>query len=183
MSGIMAIDAYRPLIWDPSVAESRARDDVVVTDGGGNAEQGGAFSAAYREAVLAVVEAIPRGRVMAYSAIADYLADAWRIRAPRLIGRIMAGCDRPVPWHRVVQASGAPARGLEAEALRRLRRDATPLRGNRVEMRTAAWAPEAPPPRAPEAPPPRAPEAPPPNAPGMPPPSSPSPPSAPRDTA
>jgi alkylated DNA nucleotide flippase Atl1 len=83
---------------------------------------------------------------MAYSAIADYLAETWQIRSPRLIGRIMAGCDRPVPWHRVVQASGAPARGLEAEALRRLRQDATPLRGRRVDMRTAAWAPEAPPP-------------------------------------
>lgn len=104
---------------------------------------------AYREAVLQVVASIPRGRVMAYSAIADYLAEVWRIRSPRLIGRIMAECERPVPWHRVVQASGAPARGFEADALRRLRRDGTPLRGDRVDMRRAAWAPDTPPPTPP----------------------------------
>ena len=103
--------------------------------------------AAYRKAVLGVVASIPPGRVMAYSAIADYLADAWRLRAPRLIGRIMATTDGPVPWHRVVQRDGAPARGHEVEALRRLRGDGTPLRGNRVDMWRAAWAPETPPPR------------------------------------
>ncbi len=86
---------------------------------------------------------------MAYSAIADYLADAWRVRSPRLVGRIMAGCDVELPWHRVVRAGGAPVRGLEAEALRRLRRDGTPLRGERVDMRRAAWAPEIPPPAPP----------------------------------
>lgn len=100
---------------------------------------------AYRAAVLDVVASIPPGRVMAYSAIADYLADPWRIRAPRLIGRIMAACDEDLPWHRVVQASGAPVRGHEAEALRRLLRDGTPVRGGRVDMRKAAWAPDMPP--------------------------------------
>ncbi|NJD27303.1 MAG: cysteine methyltransferase [Chloroflexi bacterium] len=105
------------------------------------------LSAAYREAVLEVVASIPTGRVMAYSAIADYLAEAWQVRSPRLIGRIMAGCNGELPWHRVVQASGAAARGHEAEALRRLRREGTPLRGARVAMRTAAWAPVVPPPR------------------------------------
>jgi alkylated DNA nucleotide flippase Atl1 len=102
---------------------------------------------AYRDAVLDVVASIPKGRVMAYSAIADYLADPRRVRAPRLVGRIMATCERPVPWHRVVQANGAPARGHEAEALRHLRGEGTPLRGNRVDMRRAAWAPQSPPPR------------------------------------
>lgn len=104
-------------------------------------------AAAYREAVLDVVASIPKGRVMAYSAIADYLADAWRTRSPRLVGHIMAGCAGGVPWHRVVQASGRPARGLEAEALRRLRAEGAPLTGDRVDIRRAAWAPELPPPR------------------------------------
>lgn len=97
--------------------------------------------------MLGVVASIPSGRVMAYSAIADYLADAWRTRSPRLVGHIMAGCDGSVPWHRVVQASGRPVRGHEAEALRRLRAEGTPLQGDRVDMRRAAWAPEVPPPR------------------------------------
>jgi alkylated DNA nucleotide flippase Atl1 len=100
----------------------------------------------YRDAVLAVVAAIPRGRVMSYSGIADYLAEAWRIRAPRLVGHVMAQSGGSVPWHRVVQASGRPVRGHEAEALRRLRAEGTPLagRGDRVDMRRAAWAPDEP---------------------------------------
>lgn len=110
-------------------------------------------AAAYREAVLEVVAMIPRGRVMAYSAIADYLADGWRTRSPRLVGHIMAGCDRPVPWHRVVQAGGAPVRGLEDVALQRLIADGTPLRGRRVDMRRAAWSPDRPPPEPPMEPP------------------------------
>jgi methylated-DNA-protein-cysteine methyltransferase-like protein len=101
---------------------------------------------AYRDAVLGVVAAIPPGKVMTYASIADYLADGWRTRSPRLVGHIMAGCDRPVPWHRVVRAGGWPVRGLEAEALGRLRADATPMRGDRVDMRRAAWSPDRPPP-------------------------------------
>ncbi len=101
----------------------------------------------YDDAVLDVVASIPSGRVMSYSGIADYLAEAWRSRSPRLVGHVMARCGADVPWHRVVQASGRPVRGLEVEALRRLRADGTPLvsRGDRVDMRRAAWAPEAPP--------------------------------------
>lgn len=107
----------------------------------------------YRDAVLAVVASIPAGRVMSYSGIADYLAEAWRTRAPRRVGQVMSRCGSEVPWHRVVQASGRPVRGLEDEALRRLRADATPLtnHGDRVDMRRAAWAPDmpAPAPRSP----------------------------------
>jgi alkylated DNA nucleotide flippase Atl1 len=100
----------------------------------------------YRDAVLAVVAAIPAGRVMSYSGIADYLAEAWRMRAPRRVGQVMASSGSTVPWHRVVQASGRPVRGLEVEAMRRLRAEATPLtaRGDRVDMRHAAWAPDRP---------------------------------------
>lgn len=101
----------------------------------------------YRDAVLAVVASIPRGRVMSYSGIAEYLADAWQTRAPRLVGHVMAHSGGSVPWHRVVQAGGRPVRGHEEEALRRLRADGTPLagRGDRVDMQRAAWAPLRPP--------------------------------------
>lgn len=103
---------------------------------------------AYRRAVLEVVASIPRGRVMTYASIADYLAEGWRRRSPRLVGHIMAGCDGGLPWHRVVGAGGRPVRGHEAEALRRLRADGTPFAaaGGRVDMRRAAWAPGRPPP-------------------------------------
>lgn len=98
----------------------------------------------YREAVLAVVRAIPPGRVMAYGAIARYLADASGRASPRLVGQIMARCTEPVPWHRVVRESGLPARGHEARALRLLLADGTPLRGMRVDMATAVWRPDRP---------------------------------------
>jgi alkylated DNA nucleotide flippase Atl1 len=47
-----------------------------------------------------------------------------------------------VPWHRVVTASGRTPPGHETEALRRLREEGVPLRGQYVDMRKAAWYPE-----------------------------------------
>ena len=107
-------------------------------------ERGAVTPEAYRQAVLAVVRAIPPGHVMAYGAIARYLAELSGRASPRLIGQIMAGTDVPVPWHRVVRESGLPARGHEARALRLLLDDGTPLRGVRVDMAAAAWRPERP---------------------------------------
>jgi alkylated DNA nucleotide flippase Atl1 len=48
----------------------------------------------------------------------------------------------PVPWHRVVNASGRVVPGHEQEALRRLRAEGTPLRGDRVNLKVALWWPE-----------------------------------------
>jgi methylated-DNA-protein-cysteine methyltransferase-like protein len=100
---------------------------------------------AYRAAVLAVVRAIPPGRVMSYGAIARYLAEVSGRASPRLVGQIMARCHEPVPWHRVVRESGLPARGHETRALRLLLDDGTPVRGIRVAMAAAAWRPDQPP--------------------------------------
>jgi methylated-DNA-protein-cysteine methyltransferase-like protein len=99
---------------------------------------------AYRRAVLDVVARIPRGRVMAYGAIATYLSEASGRASPRLVGQIMARHANGVPWHRVVRENGLPVRGHEAEALRRLLADGTPLRGVRVDMARAAWEPDEP---------------------------------------
>jgi alkylated DNA nucleotide flippase Atl1 len=99
----------------------------------------------YRRAVLELVARIPPGKVLSYGAIASHLADVSGRGSPRLVGRIMASCDRPVPWHRVVRNDGLPARGHEAEAIRLLRGDGTPLHGTRVDMRRASWSPEDPP--------------------------------------
>lgn len=100
--------------------------------------------AQYRAAVLAVVRAIPPGRVMAYGAIASYLAEASGRASPRLVGQIMARGHDPLPWHRVVREDGRPARGHEARALRLLRDDGTPIRGTSVDMAAAAWRPDRP---------------------------------------
>jgi methylated-DNA-protein-cysteine methyltransferase-like protein len=95
------------------------------------------MSEEYVEAVLDLVERIPPGRVMSYGAIADHVGRG----GPRQVGAVMAGYGGPVPWHRVVTAAGRLPPGHEAEALRRLRAEGTPLRGDHVDMRRAAWYP------------------------------------------
>ncbi len=92
----------------------------------------------YVEAVLALVEQIPPGRVMSYGAIAEYLGRG----GPRQVGAAMARYGGAVPWHRVVAADGRLPPGHELEARRRHEAEGTPLRGGRVEMRAAAWWPE-----------------------------------------
>lgn len=92
----------------------------------------------YVEAVLVVVERIPPGRVMTYGAIAEYVGRG----GPRQVGTVMARYGGGVPWHRVVAATGRMVPGHEAEALRRLRAEGTPLRGDRVDVGAATWWPD-----------------------------------------
>ncbi len=84
----------------------------------------------YVEQILAAVESIPPGRVCAYSDLAELVGRG----GPRQVGQVMARYGAAVPWWRVVRADGRPARGLEQEALARLRTDGTPLRGDRVDL-------------------------------------------------
>ena len=95
----------------------------------------------YAEAVLDLVERIPPGRAMAYG---DVAAALQRGGGPRQVGTVMARFGSGVPWHRVVRADGRPAAGLEVEALRRHRREGTPLRadGSRIDLRLARWHPD-----------------------------------------
>lgn len=90
---------------------------------------------AYVEAVLSIVEAIPEGQVAAYGDIAERVGTG----GPRQVGRVMALYGAAVPWWRVIRADGRPARGLEDEALARLRSEDVPIRGDRVVMRRARW--------------------------------------------
>ena len=96
----------------------------------------------YVEAVLALVERIPPGRVMSYGAIAEYLADGRaRLGAPGR-ARSWPGTAARCPWHRVVAANGRLVPGHEAEALApatsaRARRCAD----GRVDMRRAVLVP------------------------------------------
>lgn len=91
----------------------------------------------WEEQVLAAVERIPRGWVMSYGDLAEYVGSG----GPRQVGRVMSRSGGSVPWWRVLHADGTPAPGLEAEALDRLRADGVPLRpsGDRVDMRLARW--------------------------------------------
>lgn len=95
------------------------------------------------EAVLAVVEQIPAGRVMSYGAIARYLSEAHDVAcSARQVGRVMGRAGASVPWHRVVMADGKPPIGHAQQALQLLAAEGTPLRGGVVVMATAAWWPD-----------------------------------------
>ena len=87
--------------------------------------------------MLAVVEAIPPGQVMAYGDIAEYVGEG----GPRQVGRVMSLSGGSVPWWRVLHADGTPAPGHEARALTELRAEGAPLRpdGSRADMRRARW--------------------------------------------
>lgn len=91
----------------------------------------------FDERVLAVVEAIPAGRVMSYGDVAEYLGAG----GPRQVGQVMSRSHGEVPWWRVVHADGSPPPGKEAECLRALRAEEVPMRpdGARVDMRLARW--------------------------------------------
>jgi alkylated DNA nucleotide flippase Atl1 len=89
----------------------------------------------YAERVLDVVERIPRGKVMSYGDVAEYLGEG----GPRQVGRVMSLWGGAVPWWRVIHADGTPAAGLEAECLARWREEGTPHRGTRADMRAARW--------------------------------------------
>ena len=98
----------------------------------------------YAESVLSVVERIPSGRVMTYGGIAEFLGAG----GPRQVGTVMSRYGGGVPWHRVVNAAGRVPPHSTREALRRLATEGTPMHGERVDMRTAAWWPDLAPPSA-----------------------------------
>ncbi len=94
----------------------------------------------YAESVLDLVDRIPSGRAMSYGDVAAALGSG----GPRTVGTVMARYGSGVPWHRVVRADGSPPVGHEAEALRRHRRERTPLLagGTRLDMARARWSPD-----------------------------------------
>ena len=56
--------------------------------------------------------------------------------APRLVGQVLSSCQADdLPWHRVVRADGTLAKGRRQRDL--LDREGVPLRGDRVDLRTA----------------------------------------------
>jgi alkylated DNA nucleotide flippase Atl1 len=79
----------------------------------------------YAERVLRVAELIPRGRVMTYGDVAEWLEEG----GPRQVGRVMALYGGAVPWWRVVRSDGVLLPGHEQRALAHYREEGTPLRG------------------------------------------------------
>ncbi|WP_369261905.1 MGMT family protein [Streptomyces sp. R35] len=98
----------------------------------------------YAERVLEVAELIPRGHVMTYGDVAEWLEEG----GPRQVGRVMALYGGSVPWWRVIRADGVLLPGHELRALAHYRDEGTPLKeasraseGHlpRVDMRRARW--------------------------------------------
>jgi alkylated DNA nucleotide flippase Atl1 len=95
----------------------------------------GAEPTPYAATVLAAVERIPPGRVMSYGDVAEYVGTG----SARSVGMVMSRHGHEVAWQRVVLSTGEPAPGHVEEALRLLRADGVPLRGDRVDMARARW--------------------------------------------
>ena len=91
--------------------------------------------AEYAEAVLAVVESIPPGRVMSYGDIAELLGSG----GPRQVGRVLSHSGGGVPWWRVTRADGSPALGHEVTARLEWTAERTPQRNGRADMSVARW--------------------------------------------
>lgn len=83
------------------------------------------------EAVRALIEAIPPGRVRTYGDIAGELG----LSSPRIVGWVMRTDASDLPWHRVVPASGRPAAHIATRQLERLRAEGVLAAGDRIPLR------------------------------------------------
>ncbi|SNQ45900.1 putative methylated-DNA--protein-cysteine methyltransferase (6-O-methylguanine-DNA methyltransferase) (O-6-methylguanine-DNA-alkyltransferase) [Frankia canadensis] len=99
---------------------------------------GGAEPSPHAREVLDAVAQIPRGKVMTYGDVAEFVGTG----TGRTVGAVLSRYgDDDIPWHRVIRASGEPNPANPTEALRRLVVDGTPLRegGERVDLAAARW--------------------------------------------
>lgn len=98
----------------------------------------------YVERVLQCVEAIPRGRVSTYGAIAEVVGELLGGGGPRLVGSTMARHGGAVTWWRVVRSDGSLPPSHQDEARQHYLEEGTPLRptGN-VDIRQAFVRPPA----------------------------------------
>lgn len=85
--------------------------------------------------VLDAVERIPRGTVMSYGDVAEYIGAG----SARAVGTVMSRHGAEVPWHRVLHADGTCATHKADRQLDLLRAEGVPVRGDRVDMRLARW--------------------------------------------
>ncbi|OBH11319.1 MGMT family protein [Mycobacterium sp. E1747] len=87
------------------------------------------------ERVRALVAAIPSGRVATYGDIADVAG----LSSPRIVGWIMRTDSSDLPWHRVITASGRPARHLRARQLELLRAEGVLATDGKIALREVRY--------------------------------------------
>ena len=85
--------------------------------------------------VLDAVESIPRGKVMSYGDVAEYVGAG----SARAVGMVMSRHGAEVPWHRVLHADGSCATHKSEHQLDLLRSEGVPVRAGRVDMSVARW--------------------------------------------
>ncbi len=85
--------------------------------------------------VAAAVRAVPEGYVTTYGAIARQLG----LKSPRQVGAVLARGSEPMPWHRVLPASGRLVDGLAVEQGRLLRSEGVDVHGGRVDLERYRW--------------------------------------------
>lgn len=96
----------------------------------------------YDEAVLRVVELVPRGRATTYGLIAEALFDVYGRGGPRQVAAVMAKEGAAVTWWRVVRADGSLPAWLADEARQGYLEEGTPLRpSGAVDLAACVWAP------------------------------------------
>jgi len=100
---------------------------------------------ARRQRILATVDAIPRGCVATYGLVA---LEAGLPRRARLVGKVLSTLPArtPLPWWRVVSASGAIALrgdgGAVSEQRRRLAAEGVSFRpSGRIDLARHLWRP------------------------------------------
>jgi alkylated DNA nucleotide flippase Atl1 len=89
----------------------------------------------YARKVLDAVDAIPAGKVMAYSDVAEYVGQG----TGRTVAVIMNHYGHEVPWYRVVRADGTCAPEVRERQVPLLRSVGVPMDGERVDLHRARW--------------------------------------------
>jgi methylated-DNA-protein-cysteine methyltransferase-like protein len=88
------------------------------------------------ERVRALVAAIPAGRVSTYGDIAAVAG----LSSPRIVGYIMRIDSMDLPWHRVITASGRPAKHLTTRQLELLRAEGILANDGKVPLEELRYA-------------------------------------------
>jgi methylated-DNA-protein-cysteine methyltransferase-like protein len=82
------------------------------------------------ERVRALVASIPAGRVSTYGDVAAVAG----LSSPRIVGYIMRIDSLDLPWHRVITASGRPAKHLTTRQLELLRAEGILSKDGRISL-------------------------------------------------
>ncbi len=110
---------------------------VSASAGLGTRLRGSAPPTSYAQLVLSCVDRIPRGYVLTYGDVAEYVGAG----SGRAVGNVLHLHGREVSWWRVLLSTGHPSPASPAEALARLDVERVPLLagGLRIDLRVARW--------------------------------------------